>query len=201
MLPNKGIVSNKDLTKIEHWAHPRSHGLVWSVTLVLCIMLSQRQSGNTKNAKMEGYWVIPWYQANQCKLQLPWNISFILVVLNQLNPTNPLHCAVKACILTVFFTATCLREFTILTLRSFIAAHHVKASDVFMDTDQNGLKSTGFYLPSSHKDRWPQGCILLGLGRENRSQSSFAKASHSEWTTTQWTSFCLQMQKWALSTD
>ena len=28
-------------------------------------MVSQRQSRNTKNAKMEGYWVLPRYQAHQ----------------------------------------------------------------------------------------------------------------------------------------
>ena len=66
MLPNKGIVSNKDLTKIEH--RSRSRGLTqlaWGIVLVPCIIVSQRQSGNTKNAKMEGYWVLPWYQAHQ----------------------------------------------------------------------------------------------------------------------------------------
>lgn len=85
--------------------------------------------------------------SSKCKLQLLWTISFILAVLDQLNPTNPLHCAVKACILTIFFTAAHLGEFTILTLRSFNAAHHIKPSDVFMDTDRNGLKSTCFHLP------------------------------------------------------
>ena len=50
-------MSNKDLTNIEHCACPRSCGLMqlaWSVTSVLCIMVSQRQSGNTKMQKWKG---------------------------------------------------------------------------------------------------------------------------------------------------
>ena len=58
----------KTLTKIEHWACSRLRGLVqlvWSVASVRCIMVSQRRSRNTKNAKMEGHWVLPRYQAHQ----------------------------------------------------------------------------------------------------------------------------------------
>ena len=69
MLPNKGAASNKDLMKIEHWACAQLHRLMqlaWSVASVPCIIVSQHQSRNTKNAKMEGYWVIPQYQAHQC---------------------------------------------------------------------------------------------------------------------------------------
>ena len=36
----------------------------WSVTSVPCIIVSQHQSRNTKNAKIEGYWVIPRYWAH-----------------------------------------------------------------------------------------------------------------------------------------
>ena len=57
-------MSNKDLTKIKHQARGLTQ-LAWSVALVPCIIVSQRQSRNTKNAKMEGYWVLPWYQAHQ----------------------------------------------------------------------------------------------------------------------------------------
>ena len=69
-------MSNKDLTKIEHWARTQSHGLmqlVWSFMSVPCIIVSQRQSRNTKNAKMEGYWVIPWYQAHHQYLDETFN--------------------------------------------------------------------------------------------------------------------------------
>ena len=38
--------------------------LTWSVALVPCIIVSQHQSGNTNNAKIEGYGVIPRYEAH-----------------------------------------------------------------------------------------------------------------------------------------
>lgn len=81
------------------------------------------------------------------KQRLPWTIEFILAILAQLNPTDPLHVAVEGCLLTVFFTAARLGEFTIPTLKSFNASRHVKPSDIFTDTDRNGLKLTGFHLP------------------------------------------------------
>ena len=81
------------------------------------------------------------------KQQLPWTTEFILAILAQLQPTDPLHVAVEACLLTVFFTAAHLGEFTIPTLKSFDASRHVKPSDIFTDTDRNGLKLTGFHLP------------------------------------------------------
>ena len=81
------------------------------------------------------------------KQRLPWTIEFILAILAQLNPTDPLHVAVEGCLLTVFFTAARLGEFTIPTLKSFNASRHVKPSGIFTDTDRNGLKSTGFHLP------------------------------------------------------
>ena len=47
----------------------------------------------------------------------------------------------------VFFTTAHLGEFTIPTLKGFDASRHIKPSDIFMDTDHNGLKSRGFHLP------------------------------------------------------
>ena len=89
-------MSNKDLTKIEHWAHARSCGLaqlMWSIASVPCIIVSQRQSRNTKNAKMEGYWVIPRYQLISVILsyilwvtQLDFKLFFLLLVHYLYNP-------------------------------------------------------------------------------------------------------------------
>ena len=52
--------------------------LAWSIVSVLCIIVSQRQSENTKNAKMEGYWVIPRYQAHQCNENIVTNNGWCL---------------------------------------------------------------------------------------------------------------------------
>lgn len=81
------------------------------------------------------------------KQRLPWTIEFIHAILDHLDKADPLHSAVEACLLTVFFTAARLGEFTVPTLKAFDASRHVKPSDVFTDTDRNGLKSTGFHLP------------------------------------------------------
>ena len=81
------------------------------------------------------------------KQWLPWTTEFILAILAQFQPTDPLHITVEGCLLMVFFTTACLGEFTIPMLKSFDTSRHIKPSDIFMDTDRNGLKSTGFHLP------------------------------------------------------
>ena len=81
------------------------------------------------------------------KQRLPWTTEFILAILAQLQPTDPPHVAVEACLLTVFFTAARLGKFTIPMLKGFNTSRHVKPSDIFTDTDRNGLKLTGFHLP------------------------------------------------------
>ena len=99
------------------------------------------------------------------KQWLPWTTKFILAILTQLQPTDPLHVAVEACLLTVFFTAAHLGEFTIPTLKGFDASRHVKPSDIFTDTDRNGLKSTGFHLPVT-KLGGPEDVLFLAqIGR------------------------------------
>ena len=81
------------------------------------------------------------------KQWLPWTTEFILAILTQFEPTDPLHIAVEGCLLTVFFTTAHLGVSTIPMLKSFNTSRHVKPSDIFMDTDCNGLKSTDFHLP------------------------------------------------------
>ena len=83
------------------------------------------------------------------KLQLPWTIDFLMAILEQLDPNDPLHVAVNSCLLTTFYTAACLSKFTLCNLTYFDPQLHVTPAAIFEDINCNGLKSTGFDLPKT----------------------------------------------------
>ncbi|KAH6901711.1 hypothetical protein BKA70DRAFT_1113585, partial [Coprinopsis sp. MPI-PUGE-AT-0042] len=91
-------------------------------------------------------------KGTRSKKRQPWTIEYMLAIRNQLNLTNPLHVAVWACLLTVFFTCSRLGEFTLRTLKSFNAAIHIMPAHVRAETDREGRKSTIFTLPRSKAD-------------------------------------------------
>ena len=81
------------------------------------------------------------------KKQKPCTPDFILAIRTQLDLSLPVHAAVYACLTTTFYAAARLGEFTVKNLTAFDPNLHVKRSDVRVETDRNGLKSTIFHLP------------------------------------------------------
>jgi len=85
----------------------------------------------------------------KCKKRKPCTPDFILAIWNQLNLNDGADAMVYACLTTAFYTAAHLGEFTVKNLKAFDPTLHVKRTDIRIDRDQNGLKSTVFHLPST----------------------------------------------------
>ncbi|TEB24860.1 hypothetical protein FA13DRAFT_1906060 [Coprinellus micaceus] len=85
------------------------------------------------------------------KKRQPFTVDYITTLRCGLNLENdPLHAAVFACLTTTFYTAGRLGEFTVKALKganSFSPEIHVKPTDVQVETDERGLKSTVFFIP------------------------------------------------------
>ncbi|TEB25330.1 hypothetical protein FA13DRAFT_1765837 [Coprinellus micaceus] len=85
------------------------------------------------------------------KKRQPFTVDYITTLRCGLNLENdPLHAAVFACLTTTFYTAGRLGEFTVKALKganSFSPEVHVKPTDVRVETDERGLKSTVFFIP------------------------------------------------------
>jgi len=77
----------------------------------------------------------------------PYTVDFITAVKGQLDLSTPLHAAVYACLTTTFWATARLGEFVVKRLDAFNASTHVKPSDMRVEQDRNGLKSTVFFIP------------------------------------------------------
>ncbi|KIJ90262.1 hypothetical protein K443DRAFT_116846, partial [Laccaria amethystina LaAM-08-1] len=62
---------------------------------------------------------------------------------------KPRDAAVYSCLTTTFYAAARLGEFTVPNLGAFNGAVHVKPSDVRIELDRNGLRSTVFHIPKT----------------------------------------------------
>ncbi|KAF8797795.1 hypothetical protein BYT27DRAFT_7322997 [Phlegmacium glaucopus] len=81
------------------------------------------------------------------KKRQPYTIDFMLSIKDNLNLSQPLHAAVFACLTTTFYTAACVGEFTVSTLKDFHSRKHVTPSSVRIESDRNSLTLTVFALP------------------------------------------------------
>ena len=81
------------------------------------------------------------------KKRKPCTPDFILAIHAQLDLSLPVHAADYACLTMTFYAATRLGEFTVKNLTMFDPNTHIKRSNVQVETDHNGLKSTIFRLP------------------------------------------------------
>ena len=112
------------------------HGLPWLISEKKTQTLLEAASKTTP----------PSLKRKKQKLCTP---DFILAIRNQLNLNDGADAVVYACLTTAFYTAAHLGEFTVKNLKAFDPTLHVKHTDIRIDTDQNGLKSTVFHLPST----------------------------------------------------
>lgn len=89
------------------------------------------------------------------KKRVPYTPNFILAIRSQLKLDQPRDAAVYSCLTTTFYSAGRLGEFTLPNLSAFNREAHVKPSDVRVEFDRNGLKSTVFRIPRTKSS--PQG--------------------------------------------
>ncbi|PPR02753.1 hypothetical protein CVT26_009464 [Gymnopilus dilepis] len=83
------------------------------------------------------------------KKRTPYTPDFMVAIRSRLQLDDPLHAAVYACLTTTFYAAARVKEFTVPRLNAFNPEKHVKPSDVRIETDRNGFKSTVFHIPST----------------------------------------------------
>ena len=81
------------------------------------------------------------------KKRVPYTLEFMLAVRGQLQLDKPRDAAVYSCLTTTFYAAGRLGEFTVPNLGAFNGAVHVKPSDIRIELDRNGLRSTVFHIP------------------------------------------------------
>ncbi|KIJ99194.1 hypothetical protein K443DRAFT_624764 [Laccaria amethystina LaAM-08-1] len=62
---------------------------------------------------------------------------------------KPRDAAVYSCLTTAFYATARLGEFTVPNLKAFDPNTHVKPSDVRIEVDRNGLRSTVFHIPKT----------------------------------------------------
>ncbi|KZP10956.1 hypothetical protein FIBSPDRAFT_757416 [Athelia psychrophila] len=77
----------------------------------------------------------------------PWTITLLQSVCAALNPSNPLHVAVKSAATAIFFSAARTGEFLQKTLTSFDPKLHVKPSNLSKKVDRDGNTVTSVHLP------------------------------------------------------
>ena len=109
---------------------------------------------------------------------------------------NPEHVATFSCLTTTFFCVARLGEFTVKNLAYFDPQSDVKPSDVWKETDRNGLVMTVFRLPRTKTSLDQRGGSVMGAprwhsGSRGRPQPAFAD-QHSP---AGWSPVCIQIQK------
>jgi hypothetical protein len=88
-------------------------------------------------------------QTARKKKRVPYTPDFILAIRGQLNLDKPRDAAIYSCLTTTFYTAGRLGEFTVPNLGAFEKDRHVKPSDIRIEHDRNGLRSTVFHIPKT----------------------------------------------------
>lgn len=83
------------------------------------------------------------------KKRQPFTVDIITNICSRIDDSKPLGAAVKSCLLTTFYSAARLGEFTVKRLNAFDPTLHVKVSDVTQTTDKNGLRMTVFHIPKT----------------------------------------------------
>jgi len=73
----------------------------------------------------------------------------IIVKLCHLDLSKPLDATVFACLTTVFFTTTCVGEFTVHNLTAFNPTLHIMRSHVSIQCDRSNHAVTNFHLPKT----------------------------------------------------
>lgn len=81
------------------------------------------------------------------KKRVPYTTDFILAVRSHLKLDQPRDAAVYSCLTTTFYATARLGKFTVPNLTAFDREAHIKPSDVRVESDRNGLKSTVFRIP------------------------------------------------------
>lgn len=110
------------------------------------------------------------------KQRQPYTLEFIAAIIVHLDPNIPLHAAVKSCLLTVFFGAARLGEFTVRRLDAFDPARHVKISDVRHERDRKGLSMTVFKVPDTKSGDGPED--VYWSAQEGSTDPEAAHANH-----------------------
>ncbi|THV06979.1 hypothetical protein K435DRAFT_644252 [Dendrothele bispora CBS 962.96] len=81
------------------------------------------------------------------KKRMPYTVTFMEMLLEDLKLDNPFDAAVAACLTTTFYSGARLGEFTVPKLSDFHQAKHVTPFHVRADQDRNGFKVTVFRIP------------------------------------------------------
>jgi hypothetical protein len=81
------------------------------------------------------------------KKRVPYTPAFLLAIRGQLQLDKPRDAAIYSCLTTAFYATARLGEFTVPNLRAFDPNAHVKPSDIRIEHNQNGLRSTVFHIP------------------------------------------------------
>ena len=110
------------------------HGLPWSIN-----------DDQTDLIIKAAYSLTP--QSSRKEKRPPMTVAYIVQILAHLDPSNPLHAAIAACLTTSFYASARLGEFTVRTLKSFDPNIHVKRSNIRIEHDRQGLQQTTFFIP------------------------------------------------------
>ncbi|TFK16583.1 hypothetical protein FA15DRAFT_606980 [Coprinopsis marcescibilis] len=91
--------------------------------------------------------------ASKQEKQDTFMVNYILKIRGALDMSNLLHIATyalkRACLTTTFYMTAQLGKFVLKSLECFDPATHVKPSDVQVETDRQGLRTTVFHLPAT----------------------------------------------------
>jgi hypothetical protein len=98
------------------------------------------------------------------KKRVPYTPAFILAIKEQLQMDKPRDAAVYSCLTTAFYATARLGEFTVPNLKAFDPNTHVKPSDVRIEVDRNGLRSTVFHIPKTKTS--PTAKMSLGPSKQ-----------------------------------
>lgn len=83
----------------------------------------------------------------------PWTIALLSSIFATLDPSDPLHAAVKSAAAVIFFSAARSGEFLQKTLTSFDPLLHVKPADISKKSDREGNIVTSAHLPVTKSAR------------------------------------------------
>ena len=70
-------------------------------------------------------------------------------ICSKLDLSDPLDAVVASCLTMTFYSVSCTREFTVLTLTAFDPTQHIKPSDISVKRDHNDLEVMVFHLPKT----------------------------------------------------
>lgn len=84
---------------------------------------------------------------SQKQKHVPWTITLLQCICTTLNPSNPLHMAVKSVATAIFFSAVRIDKFLQKTLTFFDSRLHLKPINLCKKVDHNSNSVTSVHLP------------------------------------------------------